>query len=732
MTAARYPIIRQRNQRDCGIAALTMVARFHARDVSSEHLRNLTGIDRTGTSFTDLIRAAKHYGLTAEGVVIPDLETLAVLDGGLPAILWVDANHFVVYYGHVRGRYVIGDPAAGLRRLTGRQLTKRFMQHELTAGHPAGYAMLLTPDEDYIGLETNLADTKVKNRKWEVVLDGLRPALPFVPVILLGILALTGVQYLLPYFTKLIVDVGIGAGDLHLIIFLLVGQLVLVLSKTGFSILRSWLVLHLSLRVNFRLVDSFLGKLFALPIPFFETRRIGDILQRINDHRRIESFLTGNALGMVVSVLTVIVYSIVLASFHPLFFAIFVGATFLYGCWIVYFLRARREIDQERFRFAAADQSLLLQIVNGMHDLKINNSQALFREKWRENKLASFGNTARFLKVNQVQDTGTMLIIEIAQLTILFMSARLIITNQISLGAMLSIQFIIGQLVSPMEQIVTGIIRGQEAEISLDRITDFWNARDEAEYGKSERVRTVGAAVSLRNVCFRHPGQAAGWTLDDVSLNVPAGKVTAIVGSSGSGKTTLLKLLLGYYQRYQGRVGIGEQDLRDIDVNDWRSRCGVILQESFIFNETIRGNIVLGHVFDKERFTRACTIANLDEFALRFALGYDTPIGRDGKGLSMGQKQRVLMARAVYGDPEFVIMDEATNSLDAENERTIMDGLAHFFTNRTVLIVAHRLSTIQSADNIVVLHQGKVAEQGTHAELLARRGRYHQLIKQQM
>ncbi|SEQ97162.1 peptidase domain-containing ABC transporter [Neolewinella agarilytica] len=728
-----FPFVRQKNMRDCGIAALRMIASYHGVRVDEYRLRQLTRIDRVGTSFSSLRNAAAEYGMKAEGVLLRNLDDLDLIDEDRPAILLVNNNHFVVYYGKRYGRYVIGDPARGRRWLSASTLAAKLLTHETPHDTPpVGYALLFEPQaSEEPGLNL-VADVEVTDRRWEVIRNSLGSAKVFFPVILLGILAISAVQYLLPYVTKLVVDLGIGAGDLAFVQYLLVGQLVLVLSKTGFNIIRGWLVLHLSLRINFRLISSFLTKLFALPIPFFETRRVGDILQRIRDHSRVESFLTQNALSILISVITVVIYSVVLLNFHPLFFQLFLASSFVYLVWITFFLRKRKTIDLERFQYASTDQSLVLQILNGMHDLKINNSQQFFHDKWKENKMESFGNTARFLRINQIQDTGTMLIIEIAQLSILFLSASLIIDNQITLGTLLSIQFIIGQLISPMEQIVSGVIRGQEAMISLDRITEFWQERDEAEYGEGQQLLPGQHSIEIKGLNFTHQGQHRKATLEDINLNIPVGKSTAIVGASGSGKTTLLKLLLGYYQNYKGLVSVGQQDFRQLDLEDWRQRCGVILQESFIFNETIRGNIVLGREYDEERFKIAASITNLEEFVGEMPQGYLTPVGRDGKGLSMGQKQRILMARAVYKDPEYVLMDEATNSLDAENERNIMEALQRFFHGRTVIIVAHRLSTIQFADNIIVLHKGRVAEQGSHEELLARRGRYFELIKKQM
>ncbi len=735
MLLVTYPFVRQKNMRDCGIAALSMIAAYHDRKVEASRLRELTRIDRVGTSFTSLINAGAYYGLIGEGVMLASMEDLEKIPADRPAILLVNNNHFVVFYGRHGNRYVLGDPASGVVRLKEDQLAAKFMTKRLAPdAPPVGYALLFEPGEVPEHQDAPATEpVKDKNQvRKEVLQPHLRHLRAFLPVILLGIVTVSAVQYLLPFFTKMIVDLGIGAGDLSFVKFLLFGQLVFILSKTFFNIVRGWLVLHLSLRINFQLISSFLNKLFALPIPFFESRRVGDILQRINDHHRIESFLTKNALSVLISALTVVVYSFVLLNFHQLFFGLFMGATAVYAVWIIYFLKARKKIDVKRFEYAAIDQSLILQIINGMHDLKISNGQGFFHQKWKENKEDSFENTADSLRVNQIQDTGTMLIIEIAQLSILFLSASLIINNQITLGTLLSIQFIIGQLVSPMEQIVQGIIRGQEALISLDRITEFWSAKEEAAYGEGVQLPAGQLAITLDKVNFSHAGQFGKPTLRNVSLEIPAGKSTAIVGASGSGKTTLLKLLLGYYQHYEGQVKIGEDTFRSLALDQWRRRCGVILQESFIFNESIKRNITLGDDFDEDTFRMAVDITNLGEFVESMPNKYDTPVGRDGKGLSMGQKQRILMARAIYKNPEYVFMDEATNSLDAGNETLIMDALQHFFRGRTVIIVAHRLSTIQFADNIIVLHQGEVAEQGSHEELLQRKGRYYKLVNQQL
>lgn len=730
-----YPHVRQKNMRDCGIAALRMIAAYYQREVDPKYLRHATRIDRIGTSFATLKHAAGLYGFEAEGVMVRDLDDLDLFGEG-PSILLFDNNHFVVFYEKKRGKYIIGDPADGLVKMKAEDLRKRlFVRPPGTSSPPIGYALLFSPGTPAAPPPLPQGEALRENQQWAFLRENLHQLRPFFLVILLGIAVTSVLQYLLPYITKSVVDLGIGTGDLDFVKYLLIGQLFLILSKTGFNILRSWIVLHLSLRINYKLIAGFLQKLFRLPLPFFETRRIGDILQRISDHHRIETFITRNSLSIVVAVLTVLIYSFILFNFHAFFFGMFAVAAVAYLVWTLLFLRARKHIDLERFRFASNDQSILIQLINGMHDLKINNSQQFYFEKWKANQMDSFRNTFSYLRVNQVQDTGTMLIVELTQLSILFLSASLIVSNEISLGTMLSIQFITGQLIAPMDQIMQGIVRGQEAQISLGRITEFWDERDESSYNQGQKIAprpAPGSTISLRDLTFTHPGQVAKPALQEINLDIPLGKSVAIVGSSGSGKTTLLKLLLGYYLAYQGEMTVDGHNFRALDVNAWRDRCGVILQESFIFNESIRGNIVLGGDFEERRFEMAKRITNLDEFVDDMPQGYHTPIGRDGKGLSMGQKQRILMARAIYKDPEFVFMDEATNALDADNEAFIMEGLQQFFRGRTTIVVAHRLSTIQFADKIVVLHKGRVVEEGSHAELLARRGRYYELVKKQM
>lgn len=732
-----YPFYQQNNLRDCGVACLRMVAAYHGKKIGAEQLRSSSGIDKVGTSFLGLQNAAKKIGFRAEGVLLRSADDFDLLENELPCILFWNNNHFVVLYKVGHDKYTIGDPASGMRKFTKAEVEEfTFVKRRGTKYDHGAFALLLEPEEaveigDSGGLELN----GLGKKQWTFLYDIVKKLKIYFFVIILGIIATSILQYMLPFITKSVVDLGIGAGDLNFIKFLLIGQLAIVLSKTFFNILRSWVVLHLSIRINYSLIANFLQKLFRLPLPFFETRKIGDILQRITDHNRIESFLTRNSLSILIATLSIIVYSVVLYHFHALFFWMFVGAATIYGIWTSVFLKTRKSIDIERFQLSSKNKSILIQTINGMHDLKINNSEAYSFEKWKTNQLDFFKNTFRFLKVNQIQETGTMLIIELSQLSILFLSASLIVNNQITLGTLLSIQFIIGQLIAPMEQIVQGVIRGQEAKISFDRIYEFWKAKEESEYSDGHKIDLPiqeNKAITLKNLSFTHPGQRVKPALKEVNLRIPFGKTTAIVGMSGSGKTTMLKLLLGYYFDYTGQVNIGDHSFRELDIKAWRDHCGVILQESYIFDDTIQNNITLSNEVDEDRLEKSINICNLREFVEDMPQGYDTPIGRDGKGLSMGQKQRILMARAVYKDPAFVFMDEATNSLDADNEQVIMDNLQRFFNGRTVIVVAHRLSTIQFADNIVVLDKGRLVEQGSHRELLKQGGKYYDLIKKQM
>ncbi len=732
-----YPFFRQNNLQDCGVACLRMIAAHYGKQYTAQELRQFSGIDKLGTSLMGLKKTAEHIGFKAEGVQLTTPADFAAIDKELPCILFWENNHFVVLFQVTDNKFVIGDPARGIRRVSESQLTKSAFI--TTAGSqlpPQAYALLLQPTEnsELVAPKANKV-AEVEKKQWHFLIDKIKELRVFFLVTFLGIVASSVLQYLLPFITKSVVDLGIEAGDLAFVKFLLIGQLVIILSKTFFNIMRSWVVLHLSIRINYSLISNFLQKLFRLPLPFFETRKIGDVLQRINDHNRIESFITKNSLSLLIAVLSIGVYSLVLYHFHAFFFWLFAFTSGIYLLWITFFLKARKSIDVERFKLASENQSILIQTINGMHDLKINNSEAYSISKWKKNQLSYFNNTFRYLRVNQIQSTGTMLIIELAQLSILFLSASLIVKNEITLGTLLSIQFIIGQLIAPMEQIVQGVIQGQEAKISFDRIYEFWNEKDESTYAGNHTIQLPlqrQQQISLQNLTFRHPGQQKNPALQEVDLTIPFGKTTAIVGVSGSGKTTLLKLLLGFYYNYEGEIKVGDSSFRELDVEAWRAQCGVIMQESFIFDDTIRNNIILSDNSNEQQLERAAQTANIHQFVADLPQGYDTMIGRDGKGLSMGQKQRILMARAIYKKPSFIFMDEATNSLDADNEQTIMDNLKSFFKGRTVIIVAHRLSTIQFADNIVVMQEGRVAEQGTHHGLLQKQGKYYDLVKKQI
>ncbi|MEZ5042042.1 MAG: peptidase domain-containing ABC transporter [Saprospiraceae bacterium] len=729
----KYPFYHQNNLRDCGIACLRMIAAYYGKAISPQRLRKYAGMEKEGASLMGISRAAKAIGMTAEGVQLNSFSSFEQLKQALPSILYWNKNHFVVLFQISHGKYVVADPAKGIRRYNEAQIKQHvFFKEGQADKEEKAYALLLQPTAHF---HQQISEKEVEQKKWGFLRDKLKELRLFFAIILLGILASTALQYVLPFMTKSVVDLGISSGDLRFITYLLIGQLVIILSKTFFNILRGWLVLHLSIRINYSLISNFLQKLFRLPLPFFETRKIGDILQRIRDHNRIEKFITQNLLTILISVLSILVYAVVLYLFNPIFFGLFFGATVIYFVWITFFLKARRNIDQERFGLLSKNQSILIQIISGMHDLKINNSEAYSFNKWKDNQVHTFKNTFKYLKVNQIQETGTILIIELTQLMILFMSANLIVNNEITLGTLLSIQFILGQLISPMEQLVNTVIFGQEAKISFDRIYEFWNEKDEQTYTGQQLLQIPmqqKPSITIRDLSFSHPGQHQHKTLKDISLEVPFGKTTAIVGTSGSGKTTLLKLLLGYYYDYQGDILMGDHNFKQLEIDAWRNQCGVIMQESYIFDDTIRSNITLSEEADPFKLAYACKIANIDTFINELPQAYDTVIGRDGKGLSMGQKQRLLIARAIYKDPDFIFMDEATNSLDADNEYTIMENLKAFFKGKTVIIIAHRLSTIQFADKIVVVDKGSIAEQGPHDYLISKKGRYYDLVKKQI
>lgn len=553
--------------------------------------------------------------------------------------------------------------------------------------------------------------------------------------IILGLLLGSVLQLVLPFLTQSIVDVGIRNNDIGFIWLVLIGQLMLTFSRTAVDFIRRWLLLHISMRINISLVSDFFLKLLRLPMSFFDTKLMGDLLQRMNDHSRVNSFLTSQTLSVMFSLISFVVFGAVLFIYNSFIFLVFLAGSIIYGIWIALFMRRRKVLDYELFEQQAINSNKTYQFITSMQEIKLQDCEQRRRWEWEDVQADLFKVQMKSLKLTQTQEAGSIFINELKNIIITVLSATAVIHGDLTLGMMLAVQYIIGQLNSPVEQLMAFFYSLQDVKISLERINEIHLQNNEEDRGRDQKTEfdNGGKAISLRNVVFKYDPHSLRTTIDGVNIEIPEGKVTAIVGASGSGKTTLIKLMLGYYPVMDGHIYIGDSPLSKYSLKWWRRQCGVVMQDGVIFSESIARNIAVddGEI-DKERLMKAAEIANVKDFVMALPLRFDTIIGRDGVGLSQGQRQRILIARAVYKNPDFIFLDEATNSLDASNERAIVENLGRFYKGKTVVVVAHRLSTVRNADQIVVLDGGKVVETGTHESLTAKRGAYYNLVKNQL
>jgi ATP-binding cassette subfamily B protein len=549
----------------------------------------------------------------------------------------------------------------------------------------------------------------------------------------IGLVAASLLQLIFPFLTQGIVDIGIKNQDIHFIYLILFAQLALFIGRTAIEVIRSWILLHLSTRINISLLSDFFIKLMNLPIAFFDSRMTGDILQRINDHKRIERILTTSSLSVLFSMVNLIVFSLVLAYYNLTLFLIFLAGSFFYFLWIIIFLKKRRDIDYKRFSQVSQEQSKVIELINGMQEIKLHNAEKQKRWGWEFLQIRLFKVSIEGLALEQYQSVGSGFINEIKNILITVLSAKLVIEGDITLGVMLAISYIVGQLNSPIAQLINFIREVQDAKISLDRLSEIHN-KDDEEQLNDQKITDISKNLDfkLNKVSFRYIGSDQ-FVLKDLDLEIPSNKITAIVGTSGSGKTTLMKLLLKFYNPNEGQIKLGNYNLKNISQKAWRKECGVVMQEGYIFSDTIANNIAVGEDYvDKQKLAHAVDVANIKEFIETLPLSYNTKIGMEGVGLSTGQKQRLLIARAVYKTPGFLFFDEATSALDANNEKVIMEKLNTFFENKTVVVIAHRLSTVKNADQIVVLEQGKIIEVGNHDSLEKQKGHYYHLVKNQL
>lgn len=725
----RFPVYQQLDAMDCGSTCLRIVAKHYGRSYSATLMRELCHVTREGVSMLGVSDAAEKIGFHTAGVKITWEQLFN--DAPLPCIVHWNQKHFVVVYKIKKDKVYLSDPASGLLEYS----QKDFLRCWLSSGHHesqrCGTALLLEPAPEFYNIGYD-EDRTVMGLSY--LIRYLRPFKAYIVQLLLGMAVGSILSLILPFVTQAIVDTGIGTNNLDFIVVMLVSQLVIVLGQMANGLIRSWLMLHMTVRLSISLISDFLSKLMRLPISFFDSKMVGDILQRIGDYSRIQSFLTESLLSMVMAVVTFVVYGVVMAGYNLEVLGIFVFGSALYILWVLLFMKRRRKLDYMRFQVAATNQSNLVQLVTGMQDIKLNNCERKKRWEWERIQARLFNVSIKSLMLGQTQNVGGIFIDQIKNIMISFLTAKAVIDGDMTLGMMTAVQYIMGQLNAPVSQFITFVQSTQDAKISLERLNDIYGKEDEEPVAQP-KIREIpdNADIEFRNVTFQYGGLHSEKVLDGISMTIPSNKVTAIVGNSGSGKTTLLKLILGFYHPSEGEVMLGGNRLGKYSDSVWRSKCGAVMQEGFIFSDTIINNIaVCDDVPNMERVRRAVETANIGDFIDGLPLGYHTKIGMEGHGLSTGQKQRLLIARAAYKDAKYMIFDEATNSLDANNERFIMEKLNVLFRNRTVVIVANRLSTVRNADNIVVVYKGKITEQGTHEELINRRGDYYKLIKNQL
>ncbi len=724
----RFPYVKQKDSMQCGIACLAMICNYWGRAYSIDTLSKYCFATTNGVSMLGISEAAMELGFTTTAKCL-NLKQLS--DVQVPCILHWNQNHFVVLY-KVKGnkKFYIADPGKGRIAYSLSEFKSHWISTQLK-NEEKGIALFLEPTTEFKNKAIKCATEK---RSFRFLLNYLKQYRKYFTQIIIGLLLGCILQLIMPFLTQSIVDVGIKNGDIGFIWLVLLGELMIVIGRTATDFIRRWLLLHISMRINISLVSDFFIKLMKLPMSFFDTKLMGDLLQRIGDHSRIQSFLTNQVLSVIFTFLSFIIFGAVLLFYDKLIFGVFIIGSSLYGLWIATFLKRRKVLDYELFEHLAKNQNKTYQLISSMQEIKLQDCERRRRWEWEDTQADLFTVQMKSLKLQQSQEAGSIFINEVKNILITVLAATAVINGQMTLGAMLAVQYIIGQLNSPVEQFMSFIYSLQDVKISLERINEIHESGNEENKDRQVVEFTdKDKSITIKAIDFKYDAHALKKTLEGISFKIPQGKVTAIVGASGSGKTTLIKLILGYYLVMSGDINISGRNINEYNLKWWRKHCGVVMQDGVIFSETITRNIAVNDdEINIERLEQAARIANIHDYIMGLPLKYNTIIGRDGMGLSQGQKQRILIARAVYKNPDFIFLDEATNALDAKNERAIVENLDEFYKGRTVVIVAHRLSTVKHADQIIVLDGGKVVEIGNHESLITSKGAYYNLVKNQL